>query len=405
MAGKTYLSTFGSRNETTMRSDKRFPNQGYRLGVLGGGQLGKMMGIAAADWHLPISFLDTAADFPAGPVSHQFVEGSFKAYDDVLQFGRTQDVVTIEIEHVNLDALRQLKADGIPVHPRPEALALINDKGLQNRFYRDHGFPTPAFQEYDHEEALRKAVQDGRQALPFVQKTRTAGYDGKGVFVVQSMYQLDHLLSGPCVAEELIDIDKELAVIVARNPAGQTAVYPMVEMEFNPEANLVEFLLCPSRVAEELKQEATQLAVRLIESLDICGLLAVELFLTRDGRILVNEVAPRPHNSGHHTIDSCVTSQFQQHLRGVLDLPLGDPSLHTPAVMVNVLGEPGHTGPVRYEGMEKVLAIPGAYVHLYGKLETRPFRKMGHVTVIDPDLDEAIAKAKKVKATLKVMSS
>ncbi len=383
---------------------KRFPNQGYKLGILGGGQLGKMLGIAAADWHLPIAFLDQSKDFPAGPVGHQFVEGSFKDYDDVLRFGREMDVVSIEIEHVNLEAIRQLEREGIPVHPRPDALAIIKDKGLQNRFYRDRDFPTPLFREYSQREELEKAVRDGNQPLPFVQKTRTAGYDGKGVYIVRSEADLDQLLEGACVAEELIDIEKELAVIAARNPSGQTLAYPAVEMEFNPVANLVEFLACPARIPPEIEAEAKSLALRLIEAYDICGLLAVELFLTRDGRLLVNEVAPRPHNSGHHTIDSSITSQFQQHLRGVLDLPLGNTSLHTPAVMINVLGEDGHSGPVQYEGMDEVLALPGVYVHLYGKSETRPFRKMGHITLVDPDLDRAIEKARTVKSKLKVVS-
>jgi len=383
---------------------KRFPNLGYKLGILGGGQLGKMLGIAAADWHLPLAFLDMARDYPAGPVSHQFVEGNFKDFEDVLRFGREMDVVSIEIEHVNLEAIRQLEQEGIPVHPRPDALAIIKDKGLQNRFYRDRNFPTPAFQEYSHKEELEKAVREGRQPLPFVQKTRTAGYDGKGVFIVRTEADLDKLLEGACVAEELVDIDKELAVIAARNPSGQTAAYPAVEMEFNPVANLVEFLACPARVDPEIEKEAKSLALRLIEAYDVCGLLAVELFLTRDGRLLVNEVAPRPHNSGHHTIDSSITSQFQQHLRGVLDLPLGDPRIHTPAVMINILGEAGHTGPVMYEGMEEVLAVDGVYVHLYGKQETRPYRKMGHITVIDPEQEKAIEKAMEVKSCLKVVS-
>jgi len=380
----------------------RFPQQGYRLGVLGGGQLGKMLGIAAADWHLPICFLDRSARFPAGGIGPCFTEGSFAEYEDVLAFGRQMDAVTIEIEHVHVEALMELEREGVPVHPHPQALAIIKDKGLQKQFYIDHQFPTTPFALYDSEDEIRRAVQSGELGLPFVQKTRTAGYDGKGVQRIGAEEDLELLLPGPSLVEQQIDIDRELAVIVARNPSGEVAAFPMVEMEFNPRANLVEFLLCPARVSRELAREAEALAIRLIKTFDVCGLLAVEFFLSEEGELLVNEVAPRPHNSGHHTIDSCATSQFQQHLRAVLDLPLGSTELQQPAVMVNILGAPEHHGPPRYEGLEDCLHLPGVHLHLYGKEITKPFRKMGHATVTAAKAGDAIELAQKVKSALRV---
>lgn len=375
-----------------------------KLGILGGGQLGKMLSMAAGPWHYPIHMLDESVNFPAGPYSMGFTEGSFKDYEAVLAFGRQMDVVSIEIEHVNTEALEQLEKEGITVHPAPRALKIIKDKGLQKQFYTKHKIPTSAYQLFDTEEELRAAIQRGKLAFPFVQKSRTAGYDGKGVALIKDAEALNKLLPGPSLIEELVDIEKELSVVAARNESGEVATFPLVEMEFNEKANLVEFLLCPARVAEEVAKEADQLARKVIEAFDICGLLAVELFWTKSGDIMVNEVAPRPHNSGHHTIESCLTSQFQQHLRGVLNLPLGSTQATSPAVMLNLLGEAGHTGPAHYQGFEDCLAIDGVYIHLYGKEITKPFRKMGHITILGNSAEEAIAKAMKVKGLLKVIS-
>lgn len=375
-----------------------------KLGILGGGQLGKMLSMAAGPWHYPIHMLDESVDFPAGPYSMGFTEGSFKDYEAVLAFGRQMDVVSIEIEHVNTEALEQLEKEGIIVHPAPRALKIIKDKGLQKQFYTQHEIPTSSYQLFDTEDELRAAIKNGQLTFPFVQKSRTAGYDGKGVALIKDAEALSKLLPGPSLIEELVDIEKELSVVAARNESGEVATFPLVEMEFNEEANLVEFLLCPARVAEDVAIEADQLARKVIEAFDICGLLAVELFWTKSGEILVNEVAPRPHNSGHHTIESCLTSQFQQHLRGVLNLPLGSTQATSPAVMLNLLGEPGHTGPAHYQGFEDCLAIDGVYIHLYGKEITKPFRKMGHITILGNSAEDAIAKAMKVKGLLKVIS-
>lgn len=377
-----------------------------KIGVLGGGQLGKMLALAAGPCHLPIDLMDASEDFPAAPFARRFVKGNFKDYEDVYNFGKTVDVLTIEIEHVNTEALHQLQREGVKIHPRPEALDIIKDKGLQKQFYAKNNIPTAPFSLYESEEALRAAIAAGSRPLPFVQKSRTAGYDGRGVSVIKAQSDLDEkLLPGACVAEELVDMEKEIAVIAARNEKGEICTFPAVEMVFNPVANLVEFLSSPESIPEAVAQEADALARRVIEAYDICGLLAVELFLDKEGKLLVNEVAPRPHNSGHHTIESCYTSQYEQHLRSILNWPLGSTELKTAAVMVNLLGEAGHTGPAYYEGLEQCLALPGVNIHLYGKTVTKPFRKMGHVTVLGKDPDAAMQTARQVKQQLRVIAN
>jgi 5-(carboxyamino)imidazole ribonucleotide synthase len=373
-----------------------------RIGILGGGQLGKMLTLAAANWHLPIHTLEKSNQFSAGRLATRFVQGNFKNYDDVYFFGKNSEILTIEIEHVNTDALHQLVREGIIVHPAPDKLDIIKDKGLQKQFYQQHDLPTSTFQLFESADAVREAIQNGDLTYPFVQKSRTAGYDGKGVAVIHAAE--DAMLETACVIEPVVDIDKEIAVIVARNANGQIEAFPAVEMLFHPTANLVEFLACPARISDEKAQEAIDLAKKTIETYDICGLLAVELFLTKSGKYLINEVAPRPHNSGHHTIDSCVTSQFEQHIRAITNLPLGSTKLVQPAVMLNLLGEPGHTGTTDYVGLDKCLAIEGVYVHLYGKSTTKPFRKMGHVTIVNDDLEKAIEIAGEVKKELKVVA-
>jgi 5-(carboxyamino)imidazole ribonucleotide synthase len=378
-----------------------------KIGVLGGGQLGKMLALAAANWDFKIYSLDPGAEAPARTVSTGFTRGDFNNYDEVLAFGSDKDVLTIEIEHVNTDALRALEAMGKIVHPSPAALDIIKDKGLQKEFYRENQLPTARFELFENEQQLKEAVLSGRWSLPLVQKTRTAGYDGKGVAILRTPEDLaQKLLAGPCLAEVLAPIQTEIAVVAARNDQDEVAVYPAVEMDFHPEANLVEFLLCPARIPALVAAEAEALAERVIRAFDVCGLLAVEMFWTTDGQLLVNEVAPRPHNSGHHTIDSAQTSQFEQHLRGVCGLPLGATTPKTPvAIMLNLLGEPGFKGPVRYEGVEACLAIEGINVHLYGKAQTTPFRKMGHVSITADTVEDALKKANFVKKNLKVVSA
>jgi 5-(carboxyamino)imidazole ribonucleotide synthase len=376
-----------------------------KIGILGGGQLGKMLCLAAANWDFKTCILDASADFPAGPVCSEFTEGDFKNYEDVLRFGADKDVITIEIEHVNTEALYALEQQGKQVHPAPRALDIIKDKGLQKQFYAQHDIPTAPFELFEDEKALLQAVREGRWQLPLVQKTRTAGYDGKGVAILRTEADLlTKMLPGACLAEALAPIHKEIAVIAARNTRGEVEVFPAVEMDFHPEANLVEWLICPARISSLEEAEAQALAERVIRAFDICGLLAVEMFLDASGQLLVNEVAPRPHNSGHHTIDSALTSQYQQHLRAICGMPLGATDQKSPAVMINVLGEAGHKGPVKYEGFEESLQLPGVFVHLYGKAHTAPFRKMGHITVTAENIEAAIQKATFVKSKVRVIA-
>ncbi|MFK7937006.1 MAG: 5-(carboxyamino)imidazole ribonucleotide synthase [Saprospiraceae bacterium] len=375
-------------------------NSTYKVGILGGGQLGKMMALAAANWDLQIWSLDKDSSFPAGTVSSKFIEGDFKNYDDVYQFGKQVDVLTIEIEHVNTDALLQLEKEGVKVHPRPAALNIIKDKGLQKQFYAEHGLPTSKFKLYESGEAIQQAIADKKLRFPFVQKSRTAGYDGKGVAVIKNAADMDKLLMTASVIEPLVDNQKELAVIAARNERGEVTIFPCVEMEFHPVANLVEFLICPANISPYIEAQTEELATQIIEKFDICGLLAVEFFLTNDNEILINEVAPRPHNSGHHTIDSCYTSQFQQHLRAVTNFPLGSTKMKTPSVMVNLLGAADYTGQAVYENLDQVMAMEGVNLHLYGKTMTKPYRKMGHATVVAESTDRAREVAREVKEVL-----
>ena len=376
----------------------------FKVGILGGGQLGKMLALAAQNWDLQVWCLDTAKDFPAGNACYNLVEGSFKNYDDVYNFGKQVDVLTIEIEHVNTEALLQLEREGLKIHPSPSALNTIKDKGLQKQFYAEKGIATSSFQLFSSGEAIKAAIAEGSLQFPFVQKSREAGYDGKGVAVIKSAADLDKILAPASVVEPLVDIDKELAVVVARNENGEVKAFPTVEMEFNPVANLVEFLVCPAAVNAQVAANAEALAVAVIEAFDVCGLLAVELFLTKTGAILVNEVAPRPHNSGHHSIDSCYTSQFQQHLRGILNLPLGSTKMKSPSVMVNLLGTPGFTGPAKYPGLAKCMGIEGAKLHIYGKKITKPYRKMGHATILDQDLEAAKTKGRQLMKDFEIIA-
>jgi len=372
-----------------------------KIGILGGGQLGKMMGMAARNWPVDIHILDKQSDYPASRACDHFVEGDFKNYQDVYQFGLTVDVVTVEIEHVNTKALHDLEAAGVPVYPSPKALDTIKDKGLQKQFYFKHELPTAPFELFSDAAAIREAIQAGKWKIPFVQKSRTAGYDGKGVAIIRNEQDLtEKLLEGPSVIEPLVDIDKELAVQVARSPRGEVKAFPVVEMLFHPTANLVEFLQCPSDITEEVAQKATEIAIATTEALNIVGLLSVEFFLTKSGEVIINESAPRPHNSGHHTIEANVTSQFDQHLRAVLNWPLGKTNLITPAIMVNLLGADGSSGPVAYEHLQEAYGVEGAFIHLYEKAVSKPFRKMGHATVVDPDLQIAKDKARYIREKL-----
>ncbi len=376
----------------------------FKLGILGAGQLGKMLAQAAADWHLEVHILDASDDFPAAPYATKFTRGDFKNFEDVYNFGKNLEVVTIEIEHINVDALEKLAAEGVKVHPKPSALRIIQDKGLQKQFFEKYQIVSAPYQLFENKSEILKAVAEGKIQFPFVQKTRTAGYDGKGVAIIRCENDLQNLLLGASVVEDLADIDKELSVIVAQNESGECVAFDAVEMDFDPSANLVDLVISPANVTAEIARKAKEIAYHTAKSFDICGVLAVEMFLTRQGEIWVNEVAPRPHNSGHQTIENCFTSQYAQHLRGILNLPLGSTHIIQPARMLNLLGEKNYEGAPIYQGIEKCLALEGVYVHIYGKKTTKPDRKMGHVTIICDNPELLSQKALFVKNNLKVIS-
>ena len=369
-----------------------------KLGILGGGQLGRMLIQEAVNFNIHISVLDPSVNAPCADLANNFVVGNFNDYQTVLDFGKTVDVLTIEIEHVNIEALEELERLGKKVFPTPEALRTIQDKGIQKQFYKANNIPTAPFHLIDNAEDALLFKEKG----PFMQKLRKGGYDGKGVTPLRTEAEFNAAFNAPSVLEEFVPFVKELAVIVARNESGELATFPLVEMEFNPEANLVEFIFSPANVNVEIENNAKKIATDIANKLEHVGLLAIELFLTEDGNLLVNEIAPRPHNSGHHTIEACFVSQYGMHLRAILNMPLGSTGLRTPAVMINLLGEKGFEGKARYENIEEVLQTEGAYIHLYGKEDTKPFRKMGHITVCNLNLEDAKDTARKFLAEVKV---
>jgi 5-(carboxyamino)imidazole ribonucleotide synthase len=369
-----------------------------RLGILGGGQLGRMLIQEAINYNISISILDPDPDAPCKNICDHFEVGSLGDYDTVYQFGKNLDLLTIEIEKVNIEALEDLEKKGVVVYPQPRIIRLIQDKGLQKQFFKENDIPTSHFQLFNSREQIKAA----NIHFPFIQKLRRDGYDGKGVKKIADANDLDEAFDKPSLVEKLIDFEKEIAVIVARNEDGEMTTFPMVEMDFNPQVNLVEFLISPSEYHFDIQQMAENIAKQIASSLKIVGILAVEMFLTKDHQILVNELAPRPHNSGHQTIEGNYTSQFEQHLRAIFNLPLGDTRCISNAIMINLLGEEGYEGIAEYEGLEEILKKDGVYVHLYGKKFTKPFRKMGHITIVDENREKAIEKAKFVKQHIKV---
>jgi 5-(carboxyamino)imidazole ribonucleotide synthase len=371
-----------------------------KLGILGGGQLGRMLIQKAIDFNIQTSVMDPDAAAPCGSLADEFTQGDFTDFDTVYHWGKNLKLITVEIENVNASALQKLADDGVEVWPQPYIIKIVQDKGLQKLFYREHHIPSSEFVLIEN----RKELKALKKSFPFILKTRKAGYDGKGVMKVSGADDLEFAFDEPCVLENYINIEKEISLIVARNKDGHKVHYPPVEMEFNKEANLVEYTFSPSSLSSSISEKATNIALNIIEELKMVGLLAVEMFVTADGEVLVNEMAPRPHNSGHQTIEGNATSQYEQHLRAIFNYPLGPCDIHRPVVMVNLLGEKNHSGPARYEGLNDVLAIPGTYIHLYGKKNTKPFRKMGHVTVTASDIKEAKKIAKKVKGIIKVIS-
>ncbi len=374
------------------------------IGILGGGQLGKMILSKTRQWDLTTHVMDPSPEAPARIGCNHFTQGDLMEYQDVLDFGKKVDLLTIEIENINTKALAELEKQGVKVYPQAAVLELIQNKCKQKEFYQKKGIPTAPFQVFNSKEALKDAVVRGRVSFPFVWKSAAMGYDGFGVQIICSNQDLETVSEGGCMAEDLVAIEKEIGVIVCRSVSGETVSYPSVEMEFHPTANQVEFVLSPARISKKIEEKAQEVALEVSKAYQHVGLLAVELFLTKEGEIWVNEVAPRPHNSGHYSIEAAYTSQFEQHIRALLDLPLGNPENKVAGVMVNLVGAEGHQGPVYYKNMEHILAIEGVCPHIYGKKETRPFRKMGHITIVNKNLETARQIAAQVKETIEVIS-
>jgi len=361
---------------------------GFSLGIIGGGQLGRMMAIEARKLGILTVILDPAERPPAAGLADELIRGSLHDATVLQALAQKVDVVTYEIEHLNIQALLELEADGIVIRPRPALLEIIQDKLRQKQRFLASNLPTPRF------------WTDQPKTLPIVQKLRTGGYDGRGVKVLRSAN--DPVLAGASLFEELITIKMELAVLLARGTTGEIMVYPVTEMVFDPSSQICNSVAAPARIPAEIAQQAVDIAVRAITSLDGVGLFAVELFWSADNRLLINEIAPRPHNSGHWTIEGAATNQFEQHIRAVCGLPLGSVELLSPAVMVNILGTPQAFGQPRIHGLAETLALPGVKFHWYQKSTVQPLRKMGHVTVTNPDLETALTMAEKIQATISV---
>ena len=377
----------------------------FKLGILGGGQLGKMLLTETRKFDIQTLVLEPSEEAPARYSCNGFYKGSLMDFDTVYQFGKMVDLLTIEIENVNLDALDKLEEEGLPIYPSPKTLRLIQNKGKQKDYYVSNYIPTSPHQRFVDLNDLRTALAKDELEFPFVWKCAQFGYDGNGVKICRSALDLVKLPDVECIAEEMVPFKNELAVIVARSVSGEVKTYPVVEMEFHPEANQVEYVICPARIDEKVAQKATEVALKVSEAFHHVGLLAVEMFQTDDDEILVNEVAPRPHNSGHYSIEASYTSQFENHLRAILNLPLGNTDSKVAGIMVNLVGEEGFSGQVVYENIEKIMAIDGVTPHIYGKRETRPFRKMGHVTIVNENMTEARKIAEEVKNSIRVIST
>jgi 5-(carboxyamino)imidazole ribonucleotide synthase len=376
----------------------------FKLGILGGGQLGKMLLYTTRKFDIHTCVLDPSAEAPSKLACNEFVQGDLMDYNTVYNFGKKVDTLTFEIENVNIEALKALEKKGVKVYPSSETLEKIQNKATQKLLYIDHNLPTAAFQRFAHTEEINLAIDHSSIAFPFVWKSAEFGYDGNGVKVVLSKQDLQDLPNVECITEDFVTFKTELSVIVSRNIQGEIKAYPVVEMEFHPEANQVEYVLCPARISEKIANKAKQVALKASTAFNHVGILAVELFLTHDDEILINEVAPRPHNSGHQTIETSYTSQFEQHLRAILGMPLGSTENKLSGVMVNLVGAENHKGEVVYENIEKIMEMGGVTPHIYGKTETRPFRKMGHVTVVHSNIESARAIAEEVKKSIKVIS-
>lgn len=385
-----------------MRDQDNDMNQ--TIGILGAGQLGKMLYLAGANMALDIALMDKSVEMPAGKISKNYFIGDFTNYDDVLAFGRDKDIITIEIENINVEALKELEKGGKTVYPQADIIELIQDKGLQKDFYKNHKFPASNYKKYNSKFDLERDLLEGAVVFPFVQKMRKGGYDGRGVQIIRNQRDMFDSFSSDFIIESLVKIKKEISVVTCRSADGEIVTYDPVEMVFDPQNHILLYQIGPAEISEQISNEAMEMASCLSEQLGIVGLLAIEMFITTDDQILINECAPRPHNSGHHSIEACHTSQYENQLRALLHLPLGSTKTIINSILYNVLGEEGFTGPVIFNGLKDILAIEGVNVHIYGKEETKPFRKMGHITIIDNDKDSLLEKYNIVSTTLNVIS-
>ncbi|WP_046370379.1 5-(carboxyamino)imidazole ribonucleotide synthase [Flavihumibacter petaseus] len=372
-----------------------------KVGILGGGQLGRMLLQEAANFPVETWVMENDPECPAAHLCQHFVVGNIRSYDDVYRFGKNCDALTIEIESVNVEALEQLEKEGVTIIPKPAALRIIKNKIRQKEFYQQHQLPTAAFRTVEN----RSALQDCLDFLPAAMKLGEGGYDGKGVQILEKAEDISLGFDAPSVLEKKVTIDKEIAIIVAINAKGETALYPPVEMIFDPYLNLLDYQVAPADILQKILWRAEAIAITLAKAFQSPGLFAIELFVDRNGDVLINETAPRVHNSGHHTIEANTCSQYEMMWRLLLDLPLGNTAALLPASLVNLIGEKGHSGPVVYTGLEEVLKMDETFIHLYGKKETRPGRKMGHVTILGRDRLDLTRKAQQVKRLLKVESN
>ena len=382
----------------------QFFSSDFKLGILGGGQLGKMLLYDAKRYDLHTKVMDSNKDAPCNKIADDFIIGDITDYNDVINFGNSVDLITVEIENINTDALEDLEKSGKKVYPSPKTLKIIQNKSKQKNFYKNNHLPTSRFKSYSSLEELKRNFLNDNFEFPFVWKSSRFGYDGKGVKIIKNIEDLDFSYDHQCLIEEKVSIKKELSVIVSRNNDGEIKCFPVVEMEFNEKSNLVEYVMCPANISKQTEEKAIIIASEIAKKFEMVGLLAVELFLTNEDEILINEVAPRPHNSGHHTIECCITSQFDQHIRSILNLPLGETGILIPGIMVNLVGENMEEGNVNYKNINDIFDIPGVYIHIYGKKKSRLNRKMGHITIVNKDINKAIEIGKSIKSKIKVTS-
>lgn len=376
----------------------------FKIGILGGGQLGKMLLFDSKRYDLHTKVMDPNDNAPCSNIADEFIVGNLNDYNDVVNFGKLVDIITIEIENVNTDALEYLEKIGKKVYPPSKAIKTIQNKCEQKIFYKSNNLPTSAFTNYSSLANLKEDLKKENLTFPFVWKSAKFGYDGKGVKIISSHDDLKSINDSSCLIEEKVLIEKEISVIVSRNVDGKMKCFPVVEMEFNDNSNLVEYVMCPANISDEIAAHAYEIAKNISEKLDMVGLLAVELFITDDNKILINEVAPRPHNSGHHTIECCITSQFDQHIRSILNLSPGKTDIKIPGIMVNLVGENKIEADATYKNINHIFDFPGVNIHIYGKKKSRLNRKMGHITIVNKDISKAIEIGKKIKRKVKVTS-